>query len=141
MAIPAGTTSAGPSSTQGAGGGAQGGAPGDGGSGGFMLGTGGNVGGNSGSGGNCDGQLNATIRDFAVTPPFAHPDFETFGGTTAFVGIVEGTLGGDNKPVYAHAGATQQTTGPGEFAQWVQRHADDQPGVQCGAAAHRNGTW
>jgi fibro-slime domain-containing protein len=33
-------------------------------------------------------------------------------------------LGPDDKPVYAHAGATPQTTGPAEFAQWYQDTTD-----------------
>jgi fibro-slime domain-containing protein len=34
-------------------------------------------------------------------------------------------LGADDKPVYAHPGATPQTTGPNEFAQWY----NDAPNV------------
>jgi len=62
----------------------------------------------------CDPVLKATIRDFRVS----HPDFQTFSGDAAYKGIVESTLGPDNKPVYAHPGPTPQTTGPAEFAQW-----------------------
>jgi fibro-slime domain-containing protein len=58
--------------------------------------------------------LPALIRDFSKT----HPDFESFGGDTAFTGLVKAELGGDGKPVYAHPGATAETTGPAEFAQW-----------------------
>jgi fibro-slime domain-containing protein len=72
-----------------------------------------------GSSGSC-GQLEATIRDFQA----AHPDFETFAGTSAFTGIVEAQLGQDNKPVYAHPGGTAQTTGPTEFAQWYNDTAN-----------------
>jgi len=68
----------------------------------------------SGSPGECSGLLPVTIRDFSLE----HPDFETFHGTKAFLGIVESTLGPDDKPVYAHTGSTKQTTGPAEFAQW-----------------------
>ena len=63
---------------------------------------------------NCDPVLKATIRDFRQS----HPDFQTYTGDNAYTGIVEQDLGPDSKPVYAHAGPTPQTTGPGEFAQW-----------------------
>lgn len=66
------------------------------------------------SGSNACASITATIRDFHQS----HPDFETFSGSDAFPGIVETVLGSDNKPVYAHAGGTAQTTGPAEFAQW-----------------------
>lgn len=62
----------------------------------------------------CVTVLKATIRDFRID----HPDFEDYTGDTAYKGIVQQTLGPDKKPVYAHPGATPQTTGPGEFAQW-----------------------
>jgi len=65
-------------------------------------------------GSNTCGSLVATIRDFHQS----HPDFETFSGNAAYPGIVEALLGNDDKPVYAHAGGTAQTTGPAEFAQW-----------------------
>lgn len=92
--------------------------------GGLGLGTGaGSSAGGNGSGAGsgvggaaCDGVLEATVRDFSET----HPDFEVFSGSAAFVGIVEDDLGSDGKPVYAHAGGTQQTTGPDEFDQWYR---------------------
>jgi fibro-slime domain-containing protein len=62
---------------------------------------------------NC-GSLVATVRDFQAT----HPDFETYSGSDAYTGLVQAMLGADRKPVYAHPGATPQTTGPAEFAQW-----------------------
>ncbi|QQR91088.1 MAG: fibro-slime domain-containing protein [Myxococcales bacterium] len=37
-----------------------------------------------------------------------------------YSGIVQANLGEDNKPVYAHAGATDSTTGPDAFAQWYK---------------------
>jgi fibro-slime domain-containing protein len=69
----------------------------------------------------CVTVLKATIRDFK----FEHPDFEDFGGDTAYKGIVQQMLGPDKKPVYAHPGPTPQTTGPNEYAQWY----NNTPGV------------
>jgi fibro-slime domain-containing protein len=86
---------------------------------GLTSGSGGSSSGGAGSGAGtpgCEGILEATVRDFSTS----HPDFETFSGTTAFTGIVEPQLGADDKPVYAHAGATQQTTGPTEYDQWYR---------------------
>ena len=65
--------------------------------------------------------LVATIRDFRAD----HPDFYAFSGDSAYTGIVEEMLGDDGKPVYAHDGATPQTTGPENFAQWY----NDVPGI------------
>lgn len=65
--------------------------------------------------------LQATIRDFSQN----HPDFESFTGDTAYTGIVKSQLGGDDKPAYNHPGATPQTSGPDNFAQWY----NDTPGV------------
>jgi len=76
----------------------------------------------------CKDFLEATVRDFSQT----HPDFETFAGLTAFTGIVGDQLGSDDKPVYAHAGPTAQTTGPGEFFLWYR----DVPGVNHGFTVH-----
>jgi fibro-slime domain-containing protein len=71
-----------------------------------------------GDGGTLDptpcGKLTATVRDFQSS----HPDFETYLGDAAYTGIVASTLGPDHKPVYAHDGPTDQTSGPGTFAQW-----------------------
>ncbi|MEM1032773.1 MAG: fibro-slime domain-containing protein [Myxococcota bacterium] len=78
------------------------------------LGSGG--GGDGAGGAICQGRLEATVRDFAAS----HPDFQAFTGTEAFTGIVEDQLGPDGLPVYAHAGATAQTTGPDEFNQWYR---------------------
>lgn len=62
----------------------------------------------------CDG-LVATIRDFSTT----HPDFETYGGDTASVGLVMNELGVDGKPVLdpAYAGP-QMITSVESFADW-----------------------
>jgi fibro-slime domain-containing protein len=72
--------------------------------------------------GDC-GRLVAVIRDFRA----AHADFEKEPLNTArlFPGIVTGVLGADDKPVYAHPGATAATSGPAAFDQWYR----DVPGV------------
>jgi fibro-slime domain-containing protein len=54
------------------------------------------------------------VRDFTE----AHPDFESYGGSLK--GIVAEQLGADHKPVYAHSGSTQVTTGQAEFDQWYR---------------------
>jgi fibro-slime domain-containing protein len=61
----------------------------------------------------------AVIRDF--TP--AHPDFESFSGSGADLGIVQRELGPDHKPVYAADGHT--VTSRESFDQWYR----DIPGV------------
>jgi fibro-slime domain-containing protein len=63
--------------------------------------------------------LTGTIRDFNDT----HADFESTGGTDP--GIVEATLGGDGKPVYAGLAGNPTTHGETEFDQWYR----DTPGV------------
>lgn len=68
----------------------------------------------------CDNHLQITVRDFTE----AHPDFESYLGPQTN-GVVEELLGSDSKPVYAHAGSTQVTSGPEAFAQWYR----DTPGV------------
>jgi fibro-slime domain-containing protein len=69
----------------------------------------------------CDNVLDVMVRDFKLE----HPDFEDYGGNAAFKGIVEQNLGADMKPVYAHPGPTQQTSGPDAFKQWY----NDTPNV------------
>jgi fibro-slime domain-containing protein len=73
--------------------------------------------------GSCGNTLHATLRDFRAS----HPDFENkaFASQVAFPGIVKDELGPDDKPVYASAGPTRETTGPKEFAEWY----NDVPGV------------
>jgi fibro-slime domain-containing protein len=67
--------------------------------------------------------LRATIRDFQ---PSTHADFEPPADSdVSYPGLVRPMLGADNKPVYAHAGATPHTAGPAQFAQWY----NDVPGV------------
>jgi fibro-slime domain-containing protein len=62
--------------------------------------------------------LPMTLRDFS---PSTHPDFEPPSDSDfAYPGLVESTLGNDDKPVYAHPGATPHTAGPVEFAQWYR---------------------
>jgi fibro-slime domain-containing protein len=92
-----------------------------GGAGGGDAATGGTSGaaGQGGGASPCD-RLAVTIRDFTE----AHPDFESFQGQ-GLRGIVEATLGADRKPVYAHPGPTDATTGPERFIQWY----DDVPSV------------
>jgi fibro-slime domain-containing protein len=71
----------------------------------------------------CGNTLHATVRDFRA----AHADFENpaFASQVALPGIVKDELGADDKPVYASTGATRETTGPKEFAEWY----NDVPGV------------
>jgi fibro-slime domain-containing protein len=77
----------------------------------------------------CATVLRATIRDFRAD----HADFGNldFISDVSLQGIVESELGQDKKPVYAHAGATEETTGPSEFAEWY----NDVPGTNM-AFAH-----
>lgn len=73
------------------------------------------------SGEECDG-LEAVVRDFQTS----HPDFETFTGDGASVGLVMTTLGADQTPVYdpSYAGAPMITSAD-TFAQWYH----DVPGT------------
>jgi fibro-slime domain-containing protein len=72
--------------------------------------------------GNCGQQLTAIVRDFRGFPgpngEAKHPDFEYQVGDVK--GIVAPTIGPDDKPVYAPAGATAVTNGPDAFAQWYR---------------------
>jgi fibro-slime domain-containing protein len=84
----------------------------------------GNNGSGSGTGDdapNCEPNLTGMVRDF----PKTHPDFETFSGTSASLGIVKADLGADLKPVYAHAGKFtsqhgDQVTSPESFHDWYR---------------------
>lgn len=72
---------------------------------------------NGGDGGpttDCEQVLYGILRDFSST----HPDFE---GTNVGIdlGIVQPTLGADNKPVYA-GGTASTTTGQANFDQWFR---------------------
>ncbi|WP_437590176.1 fibro-slime domain-containing protein [Sorangium sp. So ce1000] len=80
--------------------------------------------GSSGAGGggeaDCKPRLEGIVRDFkSYGSPGGHPDFERFVGE-GLPGIVEPVLGDDLKPVYAHPGATEYTTGRAEFDQWFR---------------------
>ncbi len=84
---------------------------------------GGNGGGSGGSGGGAAstdggmcGVLTATIRDFKL----GHPDFERPGQGASDLGIVQTTLGADNKPVYAPATTSPMTSGKANFDQWYR---------------------
>ena len=65
-------------------------------------------------------KLTATVRDFQTTFPDIEP-----GNWVEDRGIVAQELGPDDKPVYAHTGATLTVSGPTTFAQWYR----DVPGV------------
>ncbi|WP_437574270.1 fibro-slime domain-containing protein [Sorangium sp. So ce887] len=85
-----------------------------------VTGPGAGSGSGSGSGSGCDANLTGIVRDFrAYDDGDGHPDFETFTGS-GLKGIVERELGPDQKPVYAHQGGTEHTTGPAEFDQWYR---------------------
>lgn len=60
-------------------------------------------------------QLNAVLRDFKA----AHPDFEK-ATSTDDRGLVESQLDADNKPVYAHGGATATVSSSASFEQWFR---------------------
>lgn len=88
------------------------------------LGVGGNfaggVGSGLGGGDNCRPTLTGIVRDFrAKDSEGGHPDFEAYTGS-GLKGIVKEQLGPDHKPVYAHPGRTEYTTGPEEFNQWYR---------------------
>ena len=64
--------------------------------------------------GECE-DIVATIRDFRVD----HPDFQVFFGDVATPGLVEATLGDDDKPVFAGLVANPpQYTSEDNFNQW-----------------------
>lgn len=88
-----------------------------------ILGAGGVAGAASGGtgGSQCTGLLFGVVRDFKMgNQPGGHPDFET-APSGLDTGIVEGTLGADGKPVYAHPeGTTSSTTGQANFDQWYR---------------------
>lgn len=95
------------------------GGPGDDDGGGGGGADGGDTTGDGGGGGGSDasgqcGVLTATYRDFRSD----HPDMEDSIGDDR--GIVETVLGGDHKPVYAHAGATATVSGPASFDEWYR---------------------
>jgi fibro-slime domain-containing protein len=78
--------------------------------------------------GNCNPVLTGLVRDFkAAEEPGGHPDFETFSGDDASVGIVQDMLGADQKPVYKPAADKPlvsmygpQTTNKERYDQWYR---------------------
>ena len=76
--------------------------------------------------GECGPNLTGRVRDFkAAEEDGGHPDFETFHGDGASVGIVNDMLGDDKKPVYKPNGPMvsmygQQTTSKERFDQWYR---------------------
>lgn len=52
--------------------------------------------------------------------PGGHPDFEAFLGFDVTTGIVQNTLGPDNKPVYAASGTPATTSGATNFNKWYR---------------------
>lgn len=75
--------------------------------------------------------LVGVVRDFKGSDePGGHPDFESFQGDDATVGLVESNLGSDSKPVYAsHCEATpdpqlcpygQMTTSKADYDEWYR---------------------
>lgn len=68
----------------------------------------------------CVKSLQAVIRDFNTS----HPDFESYTSDLGEKGILLPKLGPDKKPVYANAGPTQLTSGPGPFSQWYNNIAN-----------------
>jgi fibro-slime domain-containing protein len=67
-------------------------------------------------GGEC-ADIVATIRDFRVE----HPDFQAFSGDVATPGLVEPTLGPDDKPVFSGlAVVPAQMTSAENFDQWYR---------------------
>src|SRR5438270_3666322 len=120
---------AGPSGGGGAGGAAGSGGGGTSGAGGMRVTSGsggqGNRGGDVGGGqdgGDCSHDVRAVIRDFRGFTVQAdqpkHPDFEYVVGDMK--GLVQMTIGADQKPVYAPAGPTPVTNGPMYFDQWYR---------------------
>ncbi len=79
-----------------------------------------------GGDGQCGPNLTGLVRDFrAAEEPGGHPDFETFAGDDASVGIVQDMLGADHKPVYKPTGAMvsmygPQTTSKARFDEWYR---------------------
>jgi fibro-slime domain-containing protein len=65
-------------------------------------------------------RLSAVVRDFS---PLTHPDFEAAYRSGLDTGIVEPTLGADDKPVYASISRTQSTSGKENFDKWFHDDA------------------
>jgi fibro-slime domain-containing protein len=98
--------------------------------GGSSNGSGSTGNGTVGGEGQCGPNLTGLVRDFraAEVKPGGHPDFETFQGDDASVGIVQDMLGADKKPVYKPAPDApmmdpefgQQTTDKARYDQWYR---------------------
>lgn len=98
-------------------------------------GSGGSAAGSSGgsAGGNCSPALTGIVRDFrAYDGGNGHPDFQTFTGNGE-QGLVETQLGADHKPVFAHTGGWQGTTGGCS--------RDGQNGVRCVTSPDSFNQW
>lgn len=67
----------------------------------------------------CGTTIIGIVRDFKDE----HDDFESFCCDVE-EGIVENQLGDDKKPVYAHSGGTDATSGPEAFDQWYRTVED-----------------
>jgi fibro-slime domain-containing protein len=85
--------------------------------------------------------LLALVRDFkAGDQPGGHPDFETFGGATPTLGLVENEIGEDDKPVYtglcSEPGVSeacpndQQMTTKADFGMWYGVAASEAPSFE-----------
>ncbi|MEM9696461.1 MAG: fibro-slime domain-containing protein [Myxococcota bacterium] len=68
----------------------------------------------------CGGFFVATLRDFSES----HPDFQSYSNNSVTPGLVESLLGKDGKPVYAHDGPTEVTSGPEAFEDWYRTRED-----------------
>lgn len=70
-------------------------------------------------GAGCGSTIIGIVRDFSDD----HDDFQSYCCGQR-EGLVEEVLGADKKPVYAHAGSTNMTSGPDEFAEWYNTVED-----------------
>jgi fibro-slime domain-containing protein len=96
-------------------------------------GAGGSSAGSSTDGGNCTPRPTGIVRDFrAFNNGAGHPDFETFTGAGE-KGLVQTALGADHKPVFAHTGGWEMTTGGCE--------RDGQDNVRCVTTPESFNQW
>lgn len=67
------------------------------------------------------GVITATVRDFKRGDRSdGHPDFETFGGQRANVGLVDSALGPEKKPVFRSTGSPANLTSKERFDEWYR---------------------